>query len=195
MAPVAFDSVRKTPAGAFQVKWQSIPTAIGYFATAVGQGDTQTDMIMWSSSEVQEMGHALMDYLPPTEVQRLIRERIVMTPQTTECAVPAGIFKNEGAMLNFIAYGDELNVVHPPRPKDPKQVWEQQYAVKLRLKSTGMTMLAEDMGGGGRASGSGRGESSQQAQERGAPQQPARAPTGADAVQEGINVLRGLFGR
>src|SRR5688500_2754188 len=34
MAPVAFDPVRKTSAGAFQVKWQSIPTAIGYFATA-----------------------------------------------------------------------------------------------------------------------------------------------------------------
>ena len=38
MAPVAFDPVRKSSAGAFQVKWQSIPTAIGYFATAVGQG-------------------------------------------------------------------------------------------------------------------------------------------------------------
>jgi hypothetical protein len=194
MAPVTFDPVRKTSAGAFQVKWQSIPTAIGYFATAVGQGETQNDMVMWSSSEVQEMGHALMDYLPPVEVQRLIRDRIVMTPQTTDCAVPAGIFKSEGAMFNFIAYGDELNVVHPPRPKDPKQVWEQQYAVKVRLKSTGMTMLSEDMGGG-RAGGPGRGESPQQAQERGTPQQPARAPTGADAVEQGINVLRGLFGR
>ena len=193
MAPVSFDPVRKTPAGAFNVKWQSIPTAIGYFATAVGQGDNQDDVVMWSSSEVQEMGHALMDYLPPAEVQRLIKERIVMTPQTTECSVPAGIFKNEGAMFNFIAYGDELNVVHPPRPKDPKQVWEQQYAVKVRLKSTGMTMLAEG-DTGSRARGPGRGaETSQQAEERGS--QPARAPTAVDAVQEGINVFRGLFGR
>src|SRR5207247_1823835 len=105
MAPVAFDPVRKTPAGAFQVKWQSIPTAIGYFATAMGQGESRNDMVMWSSSEVQEMGQALMDYLPPSEVQRLIREKVVMTPQTTECAVPAGIFKSEGAMFNFIGYG------------------------------------------------------------------------------------------
>src|SRR3712207_8696363 len=56
-----------------------------------------------------------------TLFRSLIKERIVMNPQTTECAVPAGIFKGEGAMLNFIAYGDELNVVPPPRPKDPKQ--------------------------------------------------------------------------
>jgi hypothetical protein len=195
MAPVAFDPVRKTSAGAFQVKWQSIPTAIGYFATAVGQGETQNDMVMWSSSEVQEMGHQLMDYLPPAEVQRLIKERVVMTPQTTECAVPAGIFKGEGAMLNFIAYGDELNVVYPPRPKDPKQVWEQQYAVKLRLKSTGMTMLAESDGGGRARGPAQRSDPAQQQEERAARSQPASPPTGVDAVQEGINLFRGLFGR
>ena len=195
MAPVAFEPVRKTAAGAFQVKWQSIPSAIGYFATAVGQGDGQNDVVMWSSSEVQEMGHALMDYLPPAEVRRLVGERIVMPPQTTDCAVPAGIFKREGAMLNFIAYGDELNVVHPPRPKDPKQVWEQQYAVKLRLKSTGMTMLAEG-DAGGRAGVPARGEMpAQQSEERRAKQPPARGPGGTEAVREGIDALRGIFGR
>jgi hypothetical protein len=197
MAPVTFEPVRKTPGGAFQVKWQSIPTALGYFATAVGQGDNQNDVVMWSSSEVQEMGHVLMDYLPPAEVQRLIKERIVMTPQTTECAVPAGMFKGEGAMFNFIAYGDELNVVHPPRPQDPKQVWEQQYAVKLRLKSTGETMLAEADAAGGRArSPAQRDAGTEQAEGRGAPSQAIpRAPTATDAVREGVNVLRGIFGR
>src|SRR3712207_7989402 len=103
-----------------------------------------------------------------TLFRSLIKERIVMNPQTTECAVPAGIFKGEGAMLNFIAYGDELNVVHPPRPKDPRQVWEQQYAVKVRLKSTGMAMLAEG-DGGTRARAPGRGDTSTQAEDRTAP--------------------------
>ena len=135
--------MRKTPGGAFAVKWRSIPTATGYFATAIGQGDTQNDIVTWSSSDVQEMGQVLMDYLPPAEVERLIREKVVMPPQTTECTVPAGIFKGEASMLNFIAYGNELNLVHPPRPADPKQTWEQDWAVKLRLKSTAMTMLAE----------------------------------------------------
>jgi hypothetical protein len=191
MAPVAFDPVRRTGAGAFQVKWQAIPTAIGYFATATGQGTESNDLVMWSSSEVQEPGQALMDYLPSGEVQRLIRERVVMNPQTTECAVPAGIFRNEGAMLNFIAYGDELNVVQPPRPKDPRQTWVQEYAVKVRLKSTGMTMLAE--GDGGSRARSGAPEAPpQQADERPAPQSPI---PGGTPVEQGINILRGIFGR
>jgi hypothetical protein len=193
MAPVAFDPVRKTSAGAFQMKWEAIPTAIGYFATAMGQGgDGAKDIVMWSSSEVQEMGQQLMDYLPPAEVQRLIKEKVVMSPQTTECAVPAGIFKSEGAMFNFIGYGDELNVVHPPRPKDPKQVWVQEYAVKVRLKSTGMTMLAEGGMDGGRAR-AGRSETPSQQKERGAA--PASTLPGGNAVEQGINVLRGIFGR
>ncbi len=83
MQAVAFDPVRKTPAGAYAVKWRSVPTATGYFATAMGQGDNQNDIVTWSSSEVQEMGQVLMDYLPPAEVERLIREKVVMPPQTT----------------------------------------------------------------------------------------------------------------
>ena len=141
MAAVALSPVRTTARGAFDVSWRAVPTATGYFATAIGQGDNQNDVVMWSSSEVQEMGQALMDYIAPAEVARLIREKIVMPPQTTACMVPAGIFRGEGTMLNFIAYGDEQNLVHPPRPQDPKVVWEQVWALKFRLKSTAMTML------------------------------------------------------
>lgn len=71
------------------------------------------------------MGQTLMDYIAPAEVARLIREKIVMPPQATGCCVPAGIFKGEGSMVNFIAYGNELNLVHPPRPADLMQTWEQ----------------------------------------------------------------------
>ena len=196
MEAVAFDPVRKTAGGAFALKWKLVPTAIGYFATATGQGENQNDIVMWSSSEVQEMGQALLDYLPPAEVARLIRETVVMTPQTTECSVPAGIFKGEGAMLNFIAYGEELNLVHPPRPKDPKQVWEQQWAVKLRLKSTAMTMLAESEGRRGRAGATRRGaEPAQQEQAETPPAQAEKPkpPAPIDPVQEGVKVLRGIL--
>ena len=37
------------------------------------------------------------------------------------------------AILSFVAYGDELNVVQPPRPQDPTRTWEQVYAVKVRI--------------------------------------------------------------
>ena len=196
MQAVAFDPVRKTGAGAFAVKWNSVPTATGYFATAMGQGDTQNDMVTWSSSEVQEMGQALMDYIPPAEVERLIREKVVLPPQTTECSVPAGIFKGDASMFNFIAYGNELNLVHPPRPNDPKQTWEQEWAVKLRLKSTAMTMLAEREGGGRRARSSARERAPEAAtppQANTPPAQAEQGPTPPDPVQEGVKVLRGIL--
>ena len=200
MDAVGFDPVRKTPGGAFAVKWKTVPTATGYFATAMGQGDNQNDLVTWSSSEVQEMGQVLMDYIPPAEVERLIREKVVMPPQTTECTVPAGVFKSDASMFNFIAYGNELNLVHPPRPKDPKQVWEQEWAVKLRLKSTAMTMLAEREGGGRRASSNAPRRGSEAAAQP-SPQTDAspvqadkpQSPSPADAVQEGVKALRGIL--
>ncbi|MBE0613124.1 MAG: hypothetical protein IH604_05610 [Burkholderiales bacterium] len=200
MDAVVFDPVRKTQGGAYAVKWKSIPNATGYFATAMGQGENQNDVVTWSSSEIQEMGQALMDYIPPREVERLIREKIVMPPQMTGCTVPAGMFKSEASMLNFIAYGNELNLVHPPRPKDIKQVWEQEWAVKLRLKSTATTMLAEQEGDERRARASGAqreaGPAMTPAPQPDAP--PAQAdkpggPTPADAVQEGVKALRGIL--
>jgi len=200
MDAVVFDPIRKTAGGAYAVKWKLVPTATGYFATAMGQGENQNDLVTWSSSEVQEMGQVLMDYIPPAEVERLIREKVVMPPQTAECAVPAGIFKSDASMLNFIAYGNELNLVHPPRPKDPKQTWEQEWAVKLRLKSTAMTMLAEREGGGRRARSSTR-ERAPEPAEQPSPQgsvPPAQAdkpqtPAPTDAVQEGVKALRGIL--
>ena len=102
-------------------------------------------------------------------------------------------------MFNFIAYGDELNLVHPPRPKDPKQTWEQEWAVKLRLKSTAMTMLAGGEGGGRRGSAaSQRGAEPAAAPAPQADTAPAQAekpqnPNPADAVQEGVKALRGIL--
>ena len=48
-------------------------------------------------------------------------------------------------MLRMIAYGNELNLAHPPRPADPKIAWEPQWAVKVRVKSVANAMLGMDM--------------------------------------------------
>jgi hypothetical protein len=192
MDSVAFEPVSKTPGGAYAVKWSAVPRATGYFATAMGQGEDSNDVVTWSSSEVQEMGQLLMDYIAPAEVKRLIREKVVMPPQTTACTVPAGVFKGESAMLNFIAYGGELNLVHPPRPKDPKQAWEQEWALKLRLKSTAMTLLAEGEGGARRGRPRVEPTPPPQADAPAQAEQP-QAPNPAEAVQEGVKALRGIL--
>lgn len=177
-----------TAAGARNLRWGSVGGATGYFAMVTG-GNDREEVVFWSSSEAQEMGGALMDYLPPAEASRLVRERVVLAPQVTECTVPAEVIKAApAALLSFIAYGDELNIVHPPRPQDPKQTWEQLYAVKVRLKSTASMLLADGaMAGEGGQRGRGG------AMPPGADAAPQQAP--ANPVEQGIGVIRGLFGK
>ncbi|MDP2239409.1 MAG: hypothetical protein Q8K18_04495 [Burkholderiales bacterium] len=196
MAPVSFSPLAKTAAGGMRVQWKSVSGATGYFATAFGGTEGSNDVIMWSSSEVQEMGGALMGFVPPAEVARLIREKVVMTPQTTECTVPGQVVKEmgEGGMLRFVAYGDELNLVHPPRPQDVKQPWEQVWAVKVRLKSSSGLMLAEGMGGMDADPAERR--PAQARPDAPAQTQPQSSGTAVEqGVQEGLKALKGLFGR
>ena len=171
-------------AGAVSVRWNTPASATGYFATAMG-GDGN-DMVFWSSSDVQESGGMLMDYVPPAEVARLIREKVVMPPQTTECTVPAEVVKKSGTpMMSFIAYGPEANFGHPPRPQDP------QWYVKVRFKSTASTLLGEAGDSGSRRP--------QRAEPSRTPSGDASAqptqPSAPDPLKEGVNILRGIFGR
>jgi len=100
--------------------------------------------------------------------------------------------------LRFIAYGDELNLVHPPRPADPAQPWEQIWAVKVRRMSTAGMILAEGMGAvhdagearEERRSGRPRPEQPSQPQ----PEQPSGGGV-EDAVKEGVKIFRGIFGK
>ncbi len=186
-------------AGAVNVSWNAVGTATGYFAMVFGS-DGNNDTVMWSSSELQEMGGMLMNYIPPAEVARLVRERIVLAPSVTDCTVPAEVVKQAGGtpFFNFIAYGPEANFVHPPRPSDPKQSWEQLWTVKARFKSTASTMLGDASGGGGRRPARTQAPSQSPAGAPGGEQtaEPAQKPAaGPDPVKEGVNILRGIFGR
>ncbi len=139
MAPVEFTSVTGGLADSIKFQWKKIPTAIGYFAMAIGHNDKTGETIIWSSSNAQDPGYGLMSYLPPADVTRFIRDKVVMGPDVTSCSVPGGIFKDaKGAMLQFIGYGDELDIAYPPKPKDSTKPHEYIWALKLRNKSTGM---------------------------------------------------------
>ena len=149
MAPVEFAPIQATASGAMKVGWQAIPTAIGYFASAMGHDQKSGDSIFWSASEVPEIGFGLQDYLTPADVKRFIGEKVVMEPSRTTCTVPPVFKEAQGAMLQFIAYGEELNLIQPPKPKDPTQPWNPKWSVKVRLKSTGMTTLMASEEGDG----------------------------------------------
>jgi hypothetical protein len=179
MSPVSFSSVRGGLRDSIGFQWKAIPTATGYFASAMSSNRETEELILWSSSEVKETGWGLMDFLSPGDVRRLIQDRVVMPSDRTSCSVPKGIFRDtEGAMLQFIAYGDELNVVHPPRPKDPKEQenWRPIWEVKERRKSTAMLPLGmEGMDGSDR-----RGRRGRAIQQPETPQEPER-PQEAEA--------------
>jgi len=172
-----------------RLRWNAVGRATGYFATLYGaQG--QDEIVFWSSSDLQEMGGGLMDYLPPAEAARLVREKVLMPPSATDCTVPAEVVKKAGTpMINFIAYGDEANFAHPPRPQDPKAAWAPEWAVKVRFKSTASLLL----GDGAESAGA-------PAPRRGA-EEPARdtsareKPEAPDPLKEGVNILRGILGR
>jgi len=44
-------------------------------------------------------------------------------------------------MLRMIAYGNELNLAHPPRPVDAKTAWQPEWTAKLRIKSVHTALL------------------------------------------------------
>ncbi len=124
-------------AASILLRWRQLPTARAYFINAFGSKGS--DFIIWSSSELPDAGMGLFDYLSPANIERWTNDRVLLPAPTTQCAIPRGIFAGtEGAMARMIAYGGEMNLVHPPRPADPRVAWEQEWVLRARVKSTVM---------------------------------------------------------
>ncbi len=131
-------------------RWQPVTQARGYFLHAVGQKGDAT--IFWSSSELAEAGQGILDYLPNATVDKWTKERVILNPQTTSCAIPKGIFESStdanpgGSMLRMIAFGPEAHIVYPPKPDDAKTPWSPEWSVRIRVKSTAFAPIGMDMG-------------------------------------------------
>lgn len=124
------------------IQWAGLASARAYFLNAMGGGDN--DMVIWSSSELPEPGWGLMGYASPANIDKWLQEKVLLSAQQTQCAIPAGIFAHVGGgMLQGIAYGQELNLAHPPRPTDRKQPWEPEWAARIRVKSVAMLPLEQ----------------------------------------------------
>ena len=165
------------------LNWGNVNNARAYYLHAMSvQGN---DFILWSSSENGDSGMGLFDYLPNTAIERWTKERVLLHSSVNQCNIPKGILAGQakggddgagGAFLRMMAYGGEYNVVYPPRPTDTKVAWDQEWSVRLRLKSQTMAMLGQDMGGG------------MDKKSQGEPEKPSFIPGAA-------GLLRGLFGK
>lgn len=174
-------------AQATTVAWTDQPQARGYFLKALGGSDGE--MVLWSSSETPEPGWGLMDYLSTPNLDLWLADKTLLPTSQTQCAIPAGIFaKSKGAMVQGIAYGQELDLVHPPRPADRRVAWAPEWSARVRVKSVATLPLEENSS-------------------KRRPTPAASAPTGDEAPEQksllpvipglpGLGgALKGLFGR
>ena len=191
MEPVVFTKSEGGLADAIRLEWRAVANATGYFMMATGGSSNAKEVVMWNSSELQDMGGGLMSYLSPGTVHKYIKEKVVLPPDVTSCTIPKGIFKTaEGAVLNFIAYGNEANFAQPPKPSDPKAPWNPIWTAKVRVKSTGMLPLGMEMGaepGGDKPATAGQKDTGQ------AQPGPGEANPMKD-VMDGAKKLKGVFG-
>ncbi|MCA2999259.1 MAG: hypothetical protein ING75_11720 [Rhodocyclaceae bacterium] len=175
-------SQRRNESG-FDLEWQSIPHARGYFIAVMGgksDGSDSGEAIFWTSSELPDVGFGLLDYQSNTNIDKWIGEKVVLPPAATRCAVPKGIFpEGSGGMLRMIAYGSDAYFAFPPRPTDPKIAWEPEWQTKVRVKSTFFSIL----GGMGESEG----------RRRGTREEPAKAKE--EKKPNPVELLKGLFGR
>lgn len=180
--------------GATRLDWKGIPTARAYFIAGMGtRGNNENEMVFWSSSEVPETGSGLVDYQTNPAVDRWLKEKVLLSPEARQCTVPKGIF-GEGAMLRMVAYGTELNLVHPPRPADARTPWEPHWAAKIRVKSVANAMLGmEGMMNKSEGSGSPSPGREYSGNSRQGGDRPPEESNGLGGLGEGLNKLKGLF--
>jgi hypothetical protein len=146
--------------GAILLRWNSVPTATGYVAWAMGgmQGAGQGgDMVIWTSANTRDAGVG-NDWLSPAEVGRQIAAKNVMPPSQTNCAIPAEAKAAANGMMfgSMNAFGPEENFAYPPKPADPKAVWSIDWTAKVRFRA-----FASFMTGMGNMGGMGEGRPSQ----------------------------------
>lgn len=138
--------------GAIQLGWNSVPTATGYAAWAMGGLDRAGeggDMVMWTSAANRDFSDS-MGWLSPAEVQKQIGLKNVMPPSQTSCAIPAEAKTAAGGMMfgSMNAFGPEENFAFPAKPADPKAVWNIEWTARARFQSFASFMTG--MGDGGR---------------------------------------------
>ena len=200
-----------TPGGGKRLTWRPAPTATGYHLMLIGaQGEPEgaggrgrgargggdptaagATMVFWSSSAVQPgfFGGGLADYLPPGEVARLVRERAVLPPGTSECVVPSEVAQaSPMGLVTAIGYGPEQVWTDPPRPRSGP--WPISWRAKVRVKSTATLLLGMPSMGGDDDDGPRRGRRAGPGQAPPTGYPPPAAPTAGDAAKELLRRFR-----
>jgi hypothetical protein len=141
---------------AVDLSWPTVDRARAYFITGMHMevtGETSYSLVTWSSADVAGAGSDLHAYLSGSYIDKWLKQKVLLPATATSCTIPKGIFAgapgSQGAMpgmLMMTAYGPESWITYPPKPADPKQPWKPEWSVRLRAKSSTMSMLGMDFG-------------------------------------------------
>lgn len=125
--------------------WSPVGGAHGYFAMTMG-GDEAGDMVVWTSSDIPVSFGQVPDILSPADLERLIRQGVVLPASTTRCPIPDAVqMAAPQSMLRVIAFGGEANFSYPARPANPRETWNIEHVVKVRYTSGVSTILGMDI--------------------------------------------------
>lgn len=159
MPPIRL-TTRNGASGSSTLNWTSVPGATGYLAFLFGgkQGSDgeMSDMVMWTSSASRQFGGGLSDWLSPSQVASLVRDRVVLAPTVTSCVVPAEV-KKAGPDFRagtLTAFGPQEDFSRPPRPAEAGKPWNLEWTARIRHRSTTGWMEAEGMSMGANNSNS-----------------------------------------
>ncbi|WP_106639937.1 hypothetical protein [Allosphingosinicella vermicomposti] len=135
----------RLPSGAVQLAWQPIANARAYFGFLVGEAKDGT-VILWTSSNAKTFIGSAGDFMDASEINRLLGQKALLTPQQTQCAVPAEVVRavGENGMFHFTAYGPEANFSYPPKPSG-NAPWNVEWTAKLLTKSAYVGVLGMSM--------------------------------------------------
>lgn len=113
LAPVQLNNRRV--AGAMELSWSTVPTALGYQATVSGSGQQEGDLVIWTSSTAAWAASSVPPDLTATTARKLVDQGVLLPPSQSRCSVSAQAMNQMGGMgfLNFQAFGDTLKLAGP----------------------------------------------------------------------------------
>lgn len=146
--PFRFSRNGPAPSGAVAMEWAPIPSALAYSAVAFGGGQDQ--FVIWSSSDTQS-GLGADAGASAAEIARLIQARVLLSPQTTRCAVPAEAVRamGDGGLLMMNALGPQYAFSAPPRPPRALKSWAPDWTVRVDARATYMGLVGRETPGMG----------------------------------------------
>ena len=154
MHPLSVTS-RQQAGGTTVLNWTGSPDATGYLATItggqMGPGGDMGDMVIWTSSSSRQFGGGLSDWLSPSQVAGLVRDKTVLPPSATSCAVPAEVRQAtpDFRVGMLTAFGPEEDFSYPPRPTEAGKPWHLEWTARIRHRSMTSWMDGQGMMMGG----------------------------------------------